>query len=399
MALSDTKLRSLKARNKTYKLADGAGLLIAVSPMGRKTWKMAYRFEGKQRELTGGTYPAVSLAAARIWRDKAKAMIAEGRDPAREKKRAKREAKFAAENNFETIGREWYVRQETVWTDRYAGLVLARLEKDVFPQIGRAPISELEPHDLLEVIRRIEARGSVNMARRVHNHIGEIFRYAVALGVAPRDPSNDITAALTPRPAVQHRKGLKASELPGFFADLERANTTQITKDALRFTLYTLVRTQETVFATWDEFEDLDGTAPLWRIPAGRMKMRSAHLVPLAKPVVALLKELRDEFPKSRYVFPGSTSEAMSTERMNRAMQRMGYKGKATPHGFRSTGSTILNESGLFERDWIELALAHQERDSVRAAYNSALYLKQRREMLEWWAMYLDNRRAEAVLL
>jgi integrase len=399
MALTDTKLRSLKPRDKTYKVTDGGGLYVAVTPAGKITWKIAYRFAGKQKELTGGPYPGVGLAAARAWRDKAKAQLAEGLDPAAEKKRAKRQAKIAAENSFESIARDWHAKRSSVWTPIYAKRVFFRLEEDLFGTLGPMPISKIEPHDVLDVIRKIEGRGSVNMAWRVHSYVGEIFRYAVALGVAARDPSRDITAALKPRPAVKHFGSLKAAELPLFFANLERANTLPLVKDALRFTFYTLVRTQETVFATWDEFENLEGEAPLWRIPPGRMKMRAPHLVPLAKPVVALLKDLRAENPKSRFVFPGSKHEAINTATMRMAMNRMGYQGKATPHGFRATGSTILNESGLFERDWIELALAHSERDSVRAAYNSALYLSQRREMLEWWAQYLDNRRAEGMLL
>ncbi len=399
MALTDTKLRSLKPREKTYKVTDSGGLYVAVTPAGRISWKLAYRFAGKQKELTGGPYPGVGLAAARAWRDKAKAQLAEGLDPAVEKKRAKRQAKIAAENSFESIARDWHAKRSSVWTPIYAKRVFFRLEKDLFPTLGPMPISQIEPHDVLDVIRKIEGRGSVNMAWRVHSYVGEIYRYAVALGVAARDPSRDITAALQPRPPVKHFGSLKAAELPLFFANLERANTLPLVKDALRFTFYTLVRTQETVFATWDEFENLDGEAPLWRIPPGRMKMRAPHLVPLAKSAVTLLKDLKAENAESRFVFPGSKHDAINTETMRMAMNRMGYKGKATPHGFRATGSTILNESGLFERDWIELALAHQERDSVRAAYNSALYLSQRRNMLEWWAQYLDNRRAEGMLL
>jgi len=399
MALTDTKLRSLKPRDKTYKVTDSGGLYVAVTPAGKVSWKLAYRFAGKQKELTGGPYPGVGLAAARAWRDKAKAQLAEGHDPAEEKKRAKRQAKIAAENSFESIARDWHAKRASVWTPIYAKRVFFRLEKDLFGTLGPMPISKIEPHDVLDVIRKIEGRGSVNMAWRVHSYVGEIFRYAVALGVAGRDPSRDIMAALKPRPPVEHHGSLRAAELPLFFANLDRANTLPLVKDALRFTFYTLVRTQETVFATWDEFEHLDGEAPLWRIPPGRMKMRAPHLVPLAKPVVALLKDLRAEFPKSRFVFPGSKNEAINTATMRMAMNRMGYQGKATPHGFRATGSTILNESGRFERDWIELALAHCDRDSVRAVYNSALHLGPRREMLEWWAQYLDNRRAEAALL
>ena len=399
MALTDLKVRSLKPQGSTYKVADGGGMFIAVSPKGRKTWKLAYRFEGKQKELTGPTYPAMTLGEARKWRDEAKAQLAKGIDPAAEKQRAKRPLEEPKGVRFEKVGREWYARKATVWKDHYAKITLARLEKDVFPEIGNRLIADLEATDILAVIRKVEDRQSVDLAHRIHAHIVAIFDSAVATGDAVRNPANDIAKVLTPRPPVKHRAQLKASEIVPFFADLERSNSNQIIKDALMFAFYTLARTQETLLASWDEFENLDGAAPLWRIPPGRMKMRSEHLVPLASSVVKLLQGLRAEFPNSRYVFPGMKGETLNLETMRMTMNRMGYRGRASPHGFRGTGSTILNESGLFNRDWVELALAHSERDSVRAAYNAALYLPQRREMLSWWAQYLDNRRAEAALL
>lgn len=401
MALTDTKLRSLKPVEKAYKVFDGDGLLIVVSPKGRLTWRFSYRHDGKRKEMTGPTYPALSLSEARKWRDDAKALLAKGLDPAEEKQRAKkvRRTEEAEGVRFEAVGRAWFARRATVWKDHYARITLARLEKDVFPEIGKRPIAGLEATDILAVIRKIEARQSVDLAHRIHAHIVAIFDSAVATGAAPRNPARDIAAALTPRPPVKHRAKLKASEIMPFFADLERSNSNQIIKDALIFAFYTLARTQETLLASWEEFENLEGSEPLWRIPPGRMKMRSEHLVPLAPTPVALLRELRAEFPKSRYVFPGMKDETLNLESMRMTMNRMGYKGRASPHGLRGTASTILNESGLFNKDWIELALAHQERDGVRAAYNSAQYLKQRREMLEWWALYLDNRRAEAALL
>jgi integrase len=237
------------------------------------------------------------------------------------------------------------------------------------------------------------------MARRLNNHVGEIFRYAVALGVAKRDPSRDITAALKERPPVKHRAAMPRKELPLFFGKLEQEPLEKSTKIALLLTIYTLVRTNETRFARWSEFEDLDGKRPLWRIPPERMKMRSEHLVPLAPSVRSLLQELQAIDLPGPHLFPGNRKGVMSENTMLYALYRLGYHGKATVHGFRGTGSTILNESGKFEPDWIERQLAHDERDQIRAAYNSAQYLKQRRIMLEWWATYLDQTRSTAALL
>ncbi|MEM7667219.1 MAG: integrase arm-type DNA-binding domain-containing protein [Pseudomonadota bacterium] len=399
MALSDTRLKNLKPCDKTYKLADGGGLVIAVSPKGRKTWKLAYRFAGKQKELTGGTYPSVGLSAARKWRDRAKAQLAEGIDPSEARKQARRQIELEDANGFETVAREWHESRMPKWSERYSWITLRRLEADIFSEIGGLAISKITPADVLATIRKVEARGSIDMARRLNNQIGEVFRFAIAQGIAERDPSRDITAALKVRPPVKHRASMPRQELPLFFSKLEAEPLEHLTRIALLFTIYTLVRTNETRFAEWTEFENLDGKEPLWRIPAERMKMRFEHLVPLAPSVVGLLKELRSLQLTGPHLFPGNRKGVISENTMLYALYRLGYHSKATVHGFRGTGSTVLNESGKFESDWIERQLAHDERDQVRAAYNSAQYLTQRRGMLEWWAKYLDKRRAEAELL
>lgn len=399
MALTDTTIRSLKPEAKPYKRADGGGLNLQVNPNGSKLWRLAYRFEGKQKLLSGGRYPEVSLAQARIWRDAAKANLANGIDPSDERKREKRQAALAASNDLETVAREWHENRKPKWGERYAWITLRRIEADIFPSLGKLPISKIEPADILETIRKVEARGSIDMARRLNNHIGEIFKYAVALGIARRDPSRDITAALKERPPVKHRASMDRKELPIFFGKLDAEPLAPQTRIALLLTIYTLVRTNETRFAEWSEFENLDTAEPLWRIPAQRMKMRSEHLVPLAPSVVSLLSELRSLGLPGPFLFPGNRKGVMSENTMLYALYRLGYHSKATVHGFRGTGSTILNESGKFEPDWIERQLAHDERDQVRAAYNSAQYLKQRRSMLEWWAGYLDTSRSVGTLL
>lgn len=391
MALTDTAIRALRPSDKAYKRADGQGLNLLVNPNGSKLWRLAYRFGGKQKVLAGGSYPATTLAEARAWRDQAKANLASGIDPGEERRKAKREAALAATHHFESVARDWHANRKGKWSERYAWITLRRIEADIFPDLGRRPIGEIEPADILAVIRKVERRGSVDMARRLNNHIGEIFRYAVALGIAARDPSRDILAALKDRPPVKHRAKLSAAELPGFFVKFGEEPFEPLTRIALLFTIYTLVRTNETRFARWSEFEGLDGPEPLWRIPAARMKMRSEHLVPVAPAVGALLSELRDLGLPGPLLFPGSRRGVISENTMLYALYRLGYHGKATVHGFRGTGSTILNETGLFESDWIERQLAHDERDQVRAAYNAAQYLPQRRRMMEWWADYLDR--------
>ncbi|MDD3799870.1 MAG: integrase arm-type DNA-binding domain-containing protein [Novosphingobium sp.] len=381
MALTDTAIRALKPQAKPYKRADGGGLNLMVNPNGSKLWRLAYRYERKQKTISGGAYPTVGLAAARTWRDDAKAQLAQGIDPSQARRMAKRQAAVAAANNFETVTREWHESRKAKWTDRYSDFVLRRIEADVFPEIGKMPISKIECFDILDTIRKVEARGSIDIARRLNNHIGEIFRYAVALGIAERDPSRDIVDALKSRPPVKHHRSLPASQLPEFFGKLDDEPLEPLTKTALLLTIYTLVRTNETRFAEWSEFERLDSDEPLWRIPAARMKMRSEHLVPLAPQVAALLRELRARNIPGPFLFPGTRKGVISENTMLYALYRLGYHSKATVHGFRGTGSTLLNESGKFESDWIERQLAHDERDQVRAAYNAAQYLPQRRKM------------------
>ncbi len=219
MPLTDTAIRALKPSGKPYKRADGQGLNLLVNPNGSKLWRLAYQFEGKQKVLSGGAYPATGLADARSWRDHAKAQLAKGIDPSDQRRKAKREAAIAAANNFEAIARDWHASRNGKWSERYAWITLRRIEADIFPDLGRTPIGRIEPADILAVIRKVERRGSIDMARRLNNHIGEIFRYAIALGIAPRDPSRDIVAALKDRPPVQHRAKLTAAELPAFFAN------------------------------------------------------------------------------------------------------------------------------------------------------------------------------------
>jgi len=401
--LTNVALKALKPAAKPYKKSDGGGLFILVQPNGGKLWRFAYRFDGKQKLLSGGPYPDTTILAARAWRDMMKHQLALGLDPSRERKKAKANASGSeAEiiNTFEHVAREWLETRMLAWSPRYAALVIGRLEADIFPGIGHLDISTIMPRQMLEALRKIQARGAIEMAHRVKNHCSEIFRYAIPDGRCETDPCRDLTPALTKARPVKHHPKVAAKDLPAFYAKLNADGAERMSHLALRWTIMTMVRTQETRFAEWDEFEELDGPYPLWRIPGERMKMRSEHLVPLPKQAVALLEEINDinlyrkagNAKLGRYLFPVAytKSRVISENRMLDIMYRLGLRGKATVHGFRGLASTVLNESGRFNPDWIEMQLAHHP-GGVRAAYNAALYLAHRRPMMQWWADYLEE--------
>jgi len=407
--LTNVAIKAFKPAGKPYKKADSGGLFILIQPNGAKFWRFAYRYDGKQKLLSGGAYPETTLLAARAWREMMKHQLALGLDPSRERKNAKAKAAgvdIEAINTFEHVAREWLQTRTLAWTPRYAALVSGRLEGDIFPVIGKLDIGTITPRQMLEAVRKIEARGAIEMAHRVKNHCSEIFRYAIPDGRCESDPCRDLTPAMTKARPVKHRPKVAAKDLPTFYMKLNADDAERMSHLALRWTILTMVRTQETRFAEWDEFENLDGPEPLWRISPDRMKMRSEHLVPLPRQALGLLDEIREinvyrkagNYKLGRYLFPvaHSKSQVISDNRMLDIMYRLGLRGKATVHGFRGLASTVLNESGLFEPDWIENQLAHQPR-GVRAAYNAARYLAHRRPMMQWWADYLDKAEAKGM--
>ncbi|MEQ1673144.1 MAG: site-specific integrase [Hyphomicrobium sp.] len=274
------------------------------------------------------------------------------------------------------------------------------MREDIFPTLGHEAIAEIDPQMLLAALRKVEARGAIEMAHRVRNYCSEVFRFAIAMDKCRSDPSRDIAPAMKKPPPVQHRTKVEAKDLPSFFARLNQDQGEAMSHLALRWTMHTMVRTQETRFAEWSEFEGLDTAEPLWRIPPERMKMRTEHIVPLSSQAVQLLREIEkaNRFRAAgnerlgKFLFPVASSKTctISENRMLDVMYRIGLRGKATVHGFRGLASTVLNESGQFEPDWIEMQLAHVQR-GVRAAYNSARYLSQRRKMMTWWSNYLDR--------
>lgn len=396
MPLTSLEVKNAVAADKPYKLADGGGLYVLVTTKGARLWRLDYRFAGKRRTLALGAFPKVGLTAARDLRTAAKDLLERGLDPTRLKNGAPAGDEGA---RFRVIGERWFEANKGGWAEGYAARVLARLEDDIYPEIGELDVAVIDAQVLLKAIRKIEARGSIEMARRVKNYCSKIFRFAVAEGLAARDPAHDVGAALMRPKPVKHRAALRAVELPTFLQKLESYDGLPLTRLALKFAMHTLVRTNEIRFAVRSEFEGLDGTAPLWRIPGERMKMRSEHIVPLSTQSVALLREILPLAGNGPLVFPGDAKGgAMSANTMIYALYRLGYHGRATVHGFRGMGSTILNERG-FNSDWIERQLAHVERDDVRAAYNSAQWLKERREMMQWWSDYLDERAAEDDIL
>jgi integrase len=386
-SLSDAKVRNAKARAKRYKISDGDGLFLFVMPNGSKYWRLKYYFNGKEKLLALGVYPDVSLTEARERRTQARRTLAAGTDPGEAKKATKRSVTQARENTFEVIAREWHQKRAVKWTPKYAQKTLRRLELYLFPSLGACPIAAISTQEMLSVIRTIEARGA-DIAHRLLQICNQIFSYAVITEMTNANPAASLRGALTPLVKKSYAY-IKPNELPEYLRKLKSYDGSLQTKHALRFLLLTFVRTGELRGAQWSEF-DFDNAE--WRIPAERMKMREQHIVPLSRQAVALLTELRSLTGLWQHVFPNQHKPTgqMSENTILYALYRMGYHSRATGHGFRSTASTILNEHG-FHPDVIERQLAHTERNAVRAAYNHAQYLPERRKMMQWWADYLDE--------
>jgi integrase len=391
MGLTNTACRNARPARRPVKISDGGGLFLLVQPSGSKLWRLAYRYHGKQKSLAFGSYPAVSLKDARRKRELAKEQLAQGCDPGEVKRAQKYASMRALANSFEAIGREWFEIRRPGWTAGYADRLLRRLEADIFPRIGARPVSNIEPPDLLETVRQIEKRGAIELAKRLLQVSGQIFRFAIASGRATRDPSQDLRGALRSPGPKKHRAALRALELPEFLRALESYSGERSTALGIKLITHTFLRTGEVRFGKWSEIERLEGDTPLWRIPAVRMKARAEHLIPLTPQVVAILNQLRRLAGRSEYILPAPTKQGViSQNTLLYAVYRMGYHSRVTIHGLRGTASTILNENG-FNRDWIERQLAHVERNDVRAAYNSAEWLEDRRRMMLWWSNYLDD--------
>lgn len=389
MSLTNIACRNAKPCPKPYKLADDRGLYLEIAPSGSKWWRFKFTFAQKENRISLGVYPDISLAEARERRDAARKLLANGVNPSLHRKLEKARNIAAAANTFETVAREWFAKHSPRWAASHSDKLLRRLERDIFPWIGPRPVGEIEPPELLAVLRRIEGRGTTDTAHRAHQNCGQVFRYAVATGRAMRDPTADLRGALAPVVKNHYPSVKRPGEVGALMRAIDGYQGTQEVRTALVLAALTFVRPGELRYAEWSEF---DFTVAEWRIPAEKMKAGVPHVVPLSQQAFAALRELRPLTSRDRYLFPSerTRNRPMSENTVNAALRRMGYaKEQMTGHGFRSIASTLLNEQG-WNRDAIERQLAHGERDDVRAAYNYAEYLPERRKMMQAWADYLD---------
>ncbi|WP_428681107.1 tyrosine-type recombinase/integrase [Sphingopyxis sp.] len=399
MALTDIAIRNAKARTKPYKLADALGLFLLVQPSGGKLWRLKYRIDGREKKLGFGTYPDVTLSDARKRRDDARAMIAKGIDPSREKQRDKVRSRIEAADTFMAIADEYCAKRKRDGEKGWSPATATRSEyllSLLRGSIGRLAISEIEPADVLAAVRKIEAKGNLESARRTLQLASMVFRYAVATARLRSDPTRDLRGALT-APKVTHYGAITDAKRVGeLLRAIDGYEGQALTKQAMQLAPHVFVRPGELRHAEWSEI-DLDGA--LWAIPAGKMKMGKAHHVPLSQQSVAILRDLHSVTGPSGYVFPSIRTRArpMSENTINAGLRRLGYASdEMTAHGFRAMASTLLNESGKWHPDAIERALAHGDTDKVRAAYHRGAHWQERVEMAQWWSDYLDTLRKGA---
>ena len=400
MALTDAAIRNAKPRAKPYKLGDSGGLFLLVQPSGGKLWRVKFRVAGREKKLAIGPYPDVTLGEARRQRDAAREALAQGRDPAQDKQREKAQSKVDAGNTFGAIAREYFDKRgrdgAKAWAPATAGkneYLLALLE----PSIGRSPIRGLAPADVLAAVRKIEAKGTLESARRAMQLAGGVCRYAVATARLASDPTRDLRGALTSPTSKNHGAILEADKFGELLRAIEGYGGHYSTRLALQLAPHVFVRPGELRQAMWEEF-DLE--AAVWSIPPAKTKMRRPHHVPLSRQAVAIIEQARALTSRQKgYVFPSirTTDRPMSENTLGAALRRLGYTGdEMTAHGFRATASTLLNESGKWSSDAIERALAHGDPDKVRAAYNRGPHWAERVTMAQWWSDHLDQLRKGA---
>lgn len=387
--LTDSHARNARAKAKPYKLTDGNGLFLLVKPNGKRCWRFRYRIDGVENLFAVGDYPQLGLQQARQARDQARELVNRGIHPAHQRKADKLTTAIAARDTFDFVAREWIERNRVNWTAYYTRQVETVLTNDVLPHIGKLPIGSVKPAHLLEIMNRVANRGAETIAILVRQWCSAIFRYAVATLRAESDPAAVLKGAVR-REKVKHKEPIAAKELGKLTRAIDDSQTTAAVRIALKLLLLTFVRPGELRGASWEEF-DFDSRE--WRIPKERMKMREAHLVPLSEQACVLLNELKSIATSVVLLFPNvrDPQRAMSPTTLNRALERMGYQGKFSAHGFRATASTLLNEMG-YRPDVIERQLAHRERNSVRASYNRASYLPERRALMQDWANFIDAR-------
>ncbi|CAG9931540.1 tyrosine-type recombinase/integrase [Candidatus Nitrotoga arctica] len=400
MKLSDAAARKAKPEAKAYKMADGGGMYLEVMPTGSKYWRLKYRFGGKEKRLAFGVYPDVSLAQARERRGDARKLLANDIDPGIVKQAQKATKLELAENSFEVIAREWFVRHTPNWKENHSSKIIARLEKDVFPWIGARPIAEIAAPALLATMRRIEARGALETAHRALACCGQIFRYAVSTGRAERDPTGDLRGSLPPVKRDKHFAAITEPKKVGeLMRDIDGYQGSYIVKSAFKLSPLLFVRPGELRKMEWKDL-NLDAAEWCYFIT----KTETQHIVPLARQAVEVLREIQPLTGRGKYVFHGERDHdrPMSDNAIRSALRRMGWANdEMTPHGFRAMASTILDNMG-YKQEWLERQLAHEEPNKVKAAYKRdawRMYLPERTAMMQAWADYLDKLKAGAVVI
>ena len=388
--LTNVQIAKAKPKDSAYKLSDERGLHLRIYPNGSKLWQVRYRFDGKQKTASLGPYPDISLAKARDEREKIRQAVASGTDPVAAKKLDARKKAAEVRHSFKEVSLAWLAHWRTNKTSRHVTNVIHRLEADVYPAIGKMPLIKVEAPDLVDMVKAIESRGAGDLAKRAYQTTNQIFRYAIAHGLATRNPAADIRPSDILKPTkITNYARIEASQLGDLMKALDAYGGREVTKYAMTLLMLTFVRTGELIGAKWSE---IDEPNKQWRIPAERMKMATPHIVPLSTQALSLLTKLRPLTGHREFLFPGvrSPRATMSNNTLLKTLERMGYKGVMTGHGFRGLASTVLHEHG-FPHQQIELQLSHMPRNKVSAAYNHAEYLTPRAEMMQWWADYLSS--------
>ena len=395
MSLTELAIKNAKPAAKPFKLSDERGLFLLVNSTGSKLWRFKYRFAGKEQLLALGAYPEVSLKNARLRRDDARSILRDGRDPSAERKAAKQRQEIELRNAFKAVALDLINKRRPRWSEKHRANAITRLENNIFPDLANRPIDKIEPPEMLAVLRKIEARGAHEMAHRIRALCGQIFRYGISCGFCARDIVADLKGALTP-PESSHMPVIPIEELPQLLIAIDGCEAApgccdRQTRLALQFMALTFVRTGELRKTTWDR---INWNERRWSPAIETMKKKRPHIVPLAPQAIRILEELHEITGSSEFLFPGRGKKGVMSENgLLSGLYALGYRGKMCGHGFRSLASTILNEASCFDDDWIEMQLAHIDKNKVRGAYNHAKWLDQRLVMMKWYADYLDELR------
>ena len=394
MALTELEVKRVKSAGKAHRVPDGFGLYLWVVPTGGKLWRWDYRFAGAKKTMALGSYPVVSLAQARAKHGEGRKLLATGVDPMARRKQEKAAARSADADSFASVARLWWDHWQTGKSERYALTTWERMQANVLPALGSRLIREIEAPELVAMVKGIEQRGAGDIAKRALQTVGQVFRYAIAHGHAQRNPAGDFKPADVLRPTRKvNFARVDSKEVGALLRAIELYPGKHVTRLAMKLMALTFVRTGELIGARWEEF---DMESKRWNIPAERMKARNPHVVPLSRQALEVLASLRDLSEGTSYVFPGERrGKPLSNMTILKGLERMGYKGRMTGHGFRGWASTLLHEQG-YDHEHVELQLAHAPRNAVSAAYNHALYLAPRARLMQQWADYLDRARQSA---